>query len=866
MPERDLDEPTRGRAARGLFALLAVLVLSQLLVYGAWVGWLSASRGTAGMQAAVAEYRQPYAHLYQGAVETLASYLVPPARPGEAITPQIRFERPWSQGWAALIGLGGIALIVWLYRQEGGASPLYRAMLAGMRIALLFLAMFLLSEAVLSVDRTGLPYFLILADDSASAGVADQYADPRAGATAAALAKAADRPEPTRLAVGEGWLARDDASLLKQLQAQHRIRLYLVSSATRPLAEIDAPEGIAPALKQLEAVEPTGAESRLGDGLRQVLTELRGAPPTAVLLLTDGQTTNGEPLAKAAEFAKSKGVPLFPVGLGDPAPARDLALSDLQVDEVAFVDDQVRFEARLGGQGFDGQQVEVVLKRRPAGADPKSAEIVDRENFPASKDGQQTRVELSHRPGETGDYVYTLEIEPRPRELQLDNNRVERPLNVREEKLRVLLVDGRPRFEFRYLLSFLKRDKTIDVKTVLQSSDPEYSEQEATALPTFPTAVEGPEGLFSYDVVILGDADPELLGAGSMRALVDFVSKRGGGLMFLAGEAFNPLAFRGTPLETLVPVKLAEARNPTAAGQPLSGYRPALTAEGRNHPIFRFTDDEAENAKIWEELPELSWYLEAPRKQELAFVLATHPTLAGSDGPLPVLLYQFVGSGKVMLQGYDDTWKWRFRVGDRYFGRYWIQTIRFLARSRLLGSKQAEITTDRRRYQRQDPIRVQVRFTNPGLAPSSGTIQAQVERPGQGPRPITLRRSASAQNLFEGAIPPLSEGEYSVRLLPPPVLEGGLPTTTFRIDPPAGEFERVQMNESELVRIAKLTGGKFLTPGTPLDELTKALPAPQMVPLETDPPIALWNTWPTLGLFIALLAAEWILRKRKQMV
>jgi hypothetical protein len=866
VPHRDSAEPTRGRAARGLLALLAILLLSQLLAYGAWVGWLAATRGPAGLREAVAEYRQPYAHLYDGAVHRLASALVPPARPGEALTPQVRFERPWPQGLAALVGIGSIALIAWLYRREGGASPTYRALLAGIRVALVLLAMFLLSEAVLSVDRTGLPYFLILADDSASAGVADQYADAKAAATAAALAKAAERPQPTRLAVAEGWLARDDAALLKKLQEKHRVRLYLTSSATRPLAEIDAPERIKPVLEQLEKVEPTGAESRLGDGLRQVLTELRGAPPTAVLLLTDGQTTDGEPLAKAAEFARSKDVPVFPVGLGDPAPARDLALSDLQVDEVAFVDDQVRFEARLGGQGFAGQPIEVALKRRPAGADPKSAEVVDRRPFPAPTDGQQARVELRHRPKETGDYIYTLEIEPRPRELQVENNRVERPVNVREEKLRVLLVDGRPRYEFRYLLSFLKRDKTIDVKTVLQSSDPEYSEQENTALPTFPSATDGPEGLFSYDVVILGDADPELLGTGSMQALADFVAKRGGGLMFLAGEVYNPLAFRNTPLEPLIPVKLAEARNPSAAGGAIAGYRPALSVEGRNHPIFRFTDDEAQNAKILAELPELSWYLEAPRKQELAFVLAAHPTLAGTDGPLPILLYQFVGSGKVMLQGFDDTWKWRFRVGDKYFGRYWIQTIRFLARSRLLGAKGAEITTDRRRYARQDPIRVQVRFVNPGLAPSGGRVNVQVERPGQGPRQLALRRSSSAQNLFEGALPPLGEGEYSVRLLPPPILEGGLPATTFRIDPPAGEFERVQMNEPELLRVAKLTGGRFLTPGTPLDELLGALPAPQMVPLETDPPIALWNTWPVLGLFLGLLAAEWILRKRKQMV
>jgi hypothetical protein len=276
------------------------------------------------------------------------------------------------------------------------------------------------------------------------------------------------------------------------------------------------------------------------------------------------------------------------------------------------------------------------------------------------------------------------------------------------------------------------------------------------------------------------------------------------------------------------------------------------TAEGRSHPIFRLADDEASSAQVWQNLPQLDWFLEAPRKQELAFVLAAHPTLSGSDGPLPLLLYQYFGSGKVMLQGYDETWKWRFRVGDRYFGRYWIQSIRFLARSKLLNRKGAELTTDRR--------------PNPGLAPGSGELTVQVERKGQAPRRVTLKRSPTAQNLFEGALPPLPEGQYEARLLPPPVLEGGMPLASFRVDPPAGEFERVRMNEPELIQAATVSGGKFQTPARSAADLLKDLPAPQMVPLDTDPPVPLWNSPALLGVFLALLTAEWILRKRKQMV
>ncbi len=287
--------------------------------------------------------------------------------------------------------------------------------------------------------------------------------------------------------------------------------------------------------------------------------------------------------------------------------------------------------------------------------------------------------------------------------------------------------------------------------------------------------------------------------------------------------------------------------------------------EGRGSPIFRFGDDDASSMQIWQALPELLWYFEAPRKKPAALVLAEHPTLMGSDGNLPLVLYHFIGKGKSMFHAFDDTWRWRFRAGDRYFGRFWVQTIRFLARSRLVGQRQAEVQTDRRRYQRGQPIQFRVRFPNAGLAPKAGDVTVQVSRAGQNPRKLALKLVPGSRNVFEGALPQAAEGDYEVRLLPPPVLEGPIPTSTFRVDAPVNEFERIEMNGSELLRSAELTGGKFYTP-LDADALLAHLPPPSPMPLDTDPPIPLWNTWPVLALFLALLTLEWVIRKRKQMV
>ncbi len=910
--------------------LLAIVGIQFGLRTASRLGWWSsASHGSSW------SFR-PTESVEDRIAQLLASWMVEPARAGEALTPHIQYEQAWPQ-WAFLLVLGlSAALVIWLYRREGAAPTWYKMMLASLRIALILVAMFLLSEAVLSVERTGLPTFVVMIDDSASGQVVDQYADPKVQTRAAELAKIADRNEANRLAVGLGWLLRDDAKFVRELMTQQKVKFYRVSDSAVPVAEINQPTDLDAALRALRKLEPSGEQSRLGDGVQTVLTELRGVPPTAILLLSDGRTTDGLRLSEASEIANKEGVPLYTIGLGDVRPARDLELTDLRVDEVVYVQDIVRFDARLLARGFvepvDNEatsgtpkrpvaapQVAIHLKRRRADSkDTKALENLQTIRVPIPPDGRPQPVEISHKPEEPGQFVYVLEVEPQPRELQLENNRIERTIDVRKDQIKVLIVEGEPRWEFRYLKTYLERDSSVEMHYVLQSSDENASTQDRSALAVLPPK-DGEKGLFSYDVVILGDVDPAYLNNAQLTDLAEFVTKKGGGLLLIAGELFNPLAFKGKPLEPLLPILLNEARNPTATGGAVDSFHPTLTAEGRGHPIFRLGDDEASSLEIWNNLPMSDWYFEAPRKQPAAVVLAEHPGKIGPEGRLPILIYQFSGAGKVMFSAIDDTWRWRLRVGDRFFGRYWVQTIRFLARSKLLGQKQAEVVTDRRRYHRGQPVQIQVRFPNPGLSQNLREVNVQVLAEGQGPRRLALRPSPGSRvrDLFEGSLPPLVEGRYKVELLPPPALSGTLPSTTFQVDPPAGEFVRVSMDTEDLASAARLTGGQFFrwdqetkhveagrarsnattspaTPG-PGDGLTgepkssagdgaepletgttseepgektllELLPRPQKVPLDNDPPMALWNTWPVLFLFLGLITAEWVLRKRKQMV
>jgi len=789
-----------------------------------------------------------------------------PAAPGEELTPSLRFERPWSQSLGLLVAAAGIALIVKLYLSERGASLGYRLTLATIRSALLLLTMFLVAEAVLVVERVDLPYLAILTDNSASMAREDQYPDPTTQSRVGELVERTEQPDRSRFSIARAWLTEDQGALLRELRRRHRIKLYSVSNAARELAEVNTPEDLEAALERLDEVEPTGDQSELGSGVRQVLTELRGAPPTAILFLTDAQTTRGESLSEVAALAGRKGVPIYPIGVGDDRPPLDLALSDLLVDDVVFVEDVVRFQGKLSSQGFEGEPITIRLFESPADQAESDGREVASVTVPAPPDGQSRPFELVHQPQEVGRYRYRLVAEEQPREDQAENNRLARVISVREDKLKVLLVDGQPRYEYRYLKTFLeRRPESVELEVVLQSADPEYSAQDYAALPNFPTASAGDEGLFSYDVVILGDADPLYFSASQIEALARFVTEEGGGLIFSAGAYFNPLSYQGTPLEPIVPVRLEGAVNPLNRGDYVEPFRLRLTSEGRASPIFRLDPSGSAGPEILETLPEHYWYFEAPQPQPAAFVLAEHPTAEGVDGAVPLVAYQFIGAGKSMFLGVDDTWRWRIGVGDRYFGRFWIQTLRFMARSRLNRDRPAELTVDRAVYRHDQPVLVRLRFRNAGLAPASGEVTVELEREGREPERLTLRSAGDAPEQFEGILPSARPGTYVVRMLPPPVLDGEPPTAEFRVEPPADELDRVQLDRAELVRTADRSGGvaySILETETLLDDL----PPARKVPLDTDPPIPLWNDGRLLALFLGLLTTEWVMRKRKQMV
>ena len=775
---------------------------------------------------------------------------IPRAGSGEGTAWALDDAWTWP-AWATLLLVAGAAgwILVCYLRETGAAGRLYRLALAGLRMTVVALVLFMIASFVLSLNRTGLPYVVVALDDSASMGIADRYHDKELAELVAKRLKQAGFDQGTRLNLAKTLLLADDGALLRSIEKRYKLKFYLLSGAARKLDG-----GADELLEQLKPAEANGETSRLGQGIEEILDDLRGTPPSAIVLLSDGINTEGETLADAARQAGRKGVPLFTVALGSESPARDLELTDLLVDDVVFVNDVVNFEFKLAGAGLEGRQVKVTLREK------KQRQPLAEQTVVIAPEGQPQKVRIPYRPTEVGEFDYIVEVEHLPEELQSDNNRQTRRVSVRKEQIKVLLVQSYPSYEFRYLKHLLERDSTIQLKTVLQEADLEYAEQDQSALRVFPVRRDE---LFAYDVLIFGDVNPAFLSGSAMQFISDFATEKGGGVVFIAGPRHTPLEYRDSPLAVLFPIDFNGAAGPDPGQVVNEPYQLLPTDEGLASPAMQLGDTPNETAEIWRKLPPLYWFFEAPTLKPAARVWAKHPVRIGPEGrPLPLIAMHYVGSGKVVFHATDETWRWRYRVGDVFFARYWIQTIRFLSRSKLLGKdRSAELTVDRREYRRGEPVRMRVRFLDDRQAPPEDDgVTLVVEHSGDKNRRLTLHRVGGGnRGVFEGTLGNPTDGEYHVWVAAPS-LPGEAPAADFRVVAPPGERARLQTDVAELRSAAADTKGRFYTLET-AGKIVRDLPAGRQVKTEPLPPVVLWNHWLLAPLVIGLLVAEWVLRK-----
>jgi uncharacterized membrane protein len=816
----------------------------------------------------------------RGRIES--AFGVPPAAPGEGTRWRLEFlpfvtGQPANDRWlVGLIGLAAIALAIWIYRCElprWRRAPLAIGPLIGLRIAFFGLTLgVLLPQVRLLFEREGWPDLVVLIDDSRSMNHTDDYQVSEVRTKLAALIQSNGDSAPRRLALVQALLTRGNAAWLDRLIAGRQVKLHVFRCSERAerIADLDGEDRSA-CVEAIQALKATGGASRLGLAVESVLQEFRGSALAGIVFFTDGVTTDGDDVVAAAQHAARAGIPLYPVGVGDAQDPRDLVLHDLQVDDAVHVRDRLVFEARVTVRGGLRATTAAVTLSEWQG---DHWTPIKRDTVALDPSGKPVRIRLAHAPTQAGERRFAIDVPVQSDESDPSNNRLERTIYVAEaQRTRILYVEGYPRYEYRFLKSLLEREseavrgnKSIELSVLLADADPEHAKQDRTAVDAFPATRD--ELFRQFDLIILGDVDPRhaKLGEKHLQWLADFVKEKGGGLLVIAGSQYTPRAYRETPLADVIPIELTSNSDNDDAER-VNPFRLRLTPVGQMHPLFRLAPDESENQAVWDRLMPLFWSAGPLRPKPAAETLVVRPAGAGLNGE-PLAVQQFVGAGRVLYFGFDESWRWRRREDERFYNQFWIQTVRFLARTRV---GRSDLRLDRQTpYRQGEPIRITVRFPDdvPPPAPDVA-VQVSVEATSAGgeveTQMLRLARVEGSRAVYEALVTRTQTGSYRFRLVSPPN-NGPPPEAVARVLPPPSEMDNLKLNHTDLERAALVSRGRYYALGD-ADRLPEELPElPRVALHQPRPPYLLWSHPAVFALGFVLIAVEWLLRKRRHLL
>jgi hypothetical protein len=568
----------------------------------------------------------------------------------------------------------------------------------------------------------------------------------------------------------------------------------------------------------------------------------------AAVVISDGDWNLGQPPVSAAQKFLLRKIPLFTIPTGSENRLPDLDLLTVNAPTYGIVGEnlQIPFTIR---SSLD-REVKTTIRLRDEAGHERTKAIT----LPPNKTAYDT---ILWRLEKEGSSTLELSFPTAQGELVPLNNTRKFTISGKPEKIRVLVVESLPRWEYRFLRNALSRDPGVELSCLLFhpqigiGGGPDYVEK-------FPDKIED---LSKYDVIFLGDVGigNDQLTKEQCTMIRGLVENQASGLVFLPGSQGNQFSLLDTDLADLIPVHLDSSKK-TGVVEPNASPL-ALTSDGASSLLTMLGDTEEDNPIVWRSLPGFYWHAPIERSKAGTTVLAVHANRSsGNYGRIPLIVTKTAGSGKILLMGIDSAWRWRRGVEDKYHYRFWGQVARWMSYQRNMAAGQRiRLFYTPERPSPGDTVTLHANaFDKNGAPLQKGKVALLLTAPSGTARTLDLGKDDNAWGSFTGRFAIDAPGSW--KLSANIVDEESKPVETTLLAQSidlekTGQPSRPDVLE-EMSRIAR---GRMIQPES-LPDLIKeinALPEPR--PLENR--IPLWHHWLTITIIIILLSSFWIARK-----
>ncbi len=238
--------------------------------------------------------------------------------------------------------------------------------------------------------------------------------------------------------------------------------------------------------------------------------------------------------------------------------------------------------------------------------------------------------------------------------------------------------------------------------------------------------------------------------------------------------------------------------------------------------------------------------------------------LTGAEKPLAAVVGRHLGSGRVVYLSFDETWRWRYGVGDLYYAKFWNRLLEWsIDPPFAVENQNAAFDAGNAIYQQGSKVLIRARLRDDFARPlDHAKVDADLFRDNAPAATIHLKRDDHHPGVYVSQTSELEEGNYEVRLKTDtlPTDEQNLVTSFVVMRNESPELADLTCNEALLREMASLSGGAYLREEEAgrLTRLLQPISQGRVVESET----ILWQSWWWFGTIILLFALEWTLRKR----
>lgn len=740
---------------------------------------------------------------------------------------------PLSVWWG--LAVAGLVVLVWYARRRPASiSPLRWGsiiVLMGIGGALPLLLELNPTWVRALPQPAGKPQLTVLVDATGSMGTADVENQSTRFTAAAGMAK----------------------TIQERLSDQFDVRLQAFSDNT-----------IEASTTSLVALTPGGRSTDLAGALQASLDSSR-EQGQAVVLLSDGAHNASGGVGRifdVVRLAKSMDTPVYTYTLGGARRSLDLAVEMRTPQDLAFVGQKVPVIARVYDAGVNRGTAEVLLL--------EGGREVARQSVPLVAGGS-SEAKFWIKRDVTGMFPYEIRVMPFAGETSQTNNVADYLLRVIDKPVKVLLLEGKPYWDTKFLVRTLSSVPAVELDSVVRLSDNRLirrtwkrqanDEARATTMPsvvkrdqefTISTSAKSflsnPETLKNIQVVVLGRDAEAFLDETAIENLQRWVARDGGSLLCFRGA---PAAEINGRLARLLPVqweKSAESR-----------FHLQLTDQGRD---MNWLPNEGESAAL-AAMPSLAMGMRVAKTAPLAVVLAS---MSGPTGDAaPAVIYQPYGTGRTVVIEGAGMWRWAFlppqyKDREETYDMLWHSILRWIASGvALMPGQNMMLRVDKISFDLGEnaTATVVVRDTAGKAHVPDVTLTDLQQNDTQTFTPAPFGSSPGTYRVAFGKLP---EGRYQVQLVGGDAKDA-VTRSVFDVRNVSAEMMDVQARPDLMRRIAESTSGNALgsdPAGQIRAEFNKYRDASRPTQYLRS---SAWDRWWIFAAMIATWALAWGLRR-----